>query len=113
MLFTPLKAGSLTWPNRIIMAPLTRGRATPDGVPTPMMAEYYALRADAGLIISEATAISTQGYGWVNAPGIYTDEQVKGWRNVTDAVHQAGGRMVLQLWHMGRTVHPDFNHGQL
>src|SRR5689334_12441597 len=92
-----LKAGALTWPNRILMAPLTRGRATPDGVPTPIMAEYYKLRADAGLIIAEATAISQQGYGWVQAPGIYTDAHEKGWRLVTDAVHNAGGRIYLQL----------------
>ncbi len=112
-LFDPVKAGSLTWPNRIVMAPLTRGRATPDGVPTAMMAEYYRLRADAGLIISEATAISRQGYGWVRAPGIFTDAHEHGWRMVTNAVHEAGGRIYLQLWHMGRVSHPDFQNGRL
>jgi len=112
-LFTPLQAGALALPNRILMAPLTRGRATKEGVPTPLMAEYYKLRADAGLIITEATAISQQGYGWAQAPGMFTDAQEKGWEKVTHAVHQAGGRIVLQLWHMGRVSHPDFQHGAL
>ncbi len=112
-LFQSLKMGALTLPNRILMAPLTRGRATAAGVPTPMMAEYYTQRASAGLIISEATAVSKRGYGWVQAPGIYNAEQGKGWRGVTDSVHKAGGRIFLQLWHMGRVTHPDFLDGQL
>jgi len=113
LLFKPLKAGALTLPNRILMAPLTRGRATAEAVPTPLMAEYYTQRAAAGLVIAEATAISKRGYGWVRAPGIYTAAHVKGWQTVTQAVHKAGGRMFLQLWHMGRTSHPDFLDGEL
>jgi len=112
-LFKPLKVGALTLPNRILMAPLTRSRATVNGVPTPLMAEYYTQRASAGLIIAEATAISKRGYGWVQAPGIFTDAHVKGWQAVTESVHKAGGRMFLQLWHMGRVSHPDFLDGQL
>ena len=112
-LFTPLKIGALTLPNRILMAPLTRGRATADGVPTPLMVEYYTQRASAGLIISEATAISKRGYGWVGAPGLFTDAHVKGWQPITEAVHKAGGRIFLQMWHMGRVSHPDFLDGQL
>lgn len=112
-LFTPLTAGAFQLPNRIVMAPLTRGRATVDGVPTPLMAEYYVQRATAGLIIAEATAISPIGYGWVQAPGIWTEAHVKGWQTVTRAVHQAGGRIVLQLWHMGRASHSDFHGGKL
>jgi len=112
-LFKPLKVGALTLPNRILMAPLTRGRATVDGVPTPLMVEYYTQRAAAGLIITEATAISARGYGWVKAPGLFTDAHVKGWQKVTDSVHKAGGRIFLQMWHMGRISHPDFLGGEL
>jgi 2,4-dienoyl-CoA reductase-like NADH-dependent reductase (Old Yellow Enzyme family) len=112
-LFTPLEAGDIHAPNRIWMSPLTRGRADADGVPSKIIIDYYQLRADAGLIISEATSISKQGHGWLNAPGIYTEEQETGWRAVTDAVHQSQGRMVLQLWHMGRVSHPDFLNGAL
>jgi N-ethylmaleimide reductase len=112
-LFTPLTAGDLQLKNRIIMAPLTRARAGDSRVPNAMMAEYYAQRASAGLIISEATAISPRGYGWKNAPALYTDAHAAGWRLVTDAVHQAGGKIVLQLWHMGRVSHPDFLNGEL
>ena len=90
------------------MAPLTWMRAGPGRVPTPLMAEYYAQRVAAGLIITEATAISQQGAGYPNSPGIYTDEQVAGWQRVTEAVHRAGGRIFLQLWHMGRMSHPSF-----
>ena len=104
-LFDPIDLGAIRAPNRILMAPLTRGRATREGVPTPVMARYYAQRAGAGLIISEATGISREGSGWPYAPGLWTDEQVKGWLPVTDAVHAAGGRIVAQLWHMGRQVH--------
>lgn len=112
VLFQPLTVGALTLPNRILMAPLTRARAT-DRVPNPLMVEYYTQRASAGLIISEATAISAQGYGWHGAPALYTDEQEAGWREVTSAVHAAGGRIFLQLWHMGRQSHPDYHNGQL
>ena len=112
-LFDPINlTPSLTLPNRILMAPLTRGRATKAAVPTPIMAEHYAQRAGAGLIISEATGISREGLGWPYAPGLWTDEQVEGWRPVVAAVHQAGGRIVAQLWHMGRLVHPDLGGGQ-
>ncbi len=104
-LFDPIQLGAISAPNRILMAPLTRARATRDHVPTPIMAEYYAQRAGAGLIISEATAISRQGAGWPFAPGLWTDEQVEAWKPVTQAVHQAGGRIIAQLWHMGRVAH--------
>ena len=110
-LFDPIRIGAIEAPNRIIMAPLTRARATRAHVPTPIMAEYYAQRASAGLIISEATGISRQGLGWPFAPGLWTQEQVVAWRPVTEAVHKAGGRIVAQLWHMGRIVHPDFLDG--
>lgn len=105
-LFTPLAVGALTLPNRVVMAPLTRMRATPPGdVPNALMQAYYAQRASAGLIISEATQISPQGKGYMDTPGIYSAEQVQGWRRITDAVHAAGGRMCAQLWHVGRVSH--------
>ena len=104
-LFDPVEMGALSLPNRIIMAPLTRGRATRGGVPTAMMGEYYAQRAAAGMIISEATGISREGLGWPFAPGLWSDNQVEGWKPVVAAVHEAGGRIVAQLWHMGRLVH--------
>jgi N-ethylmaleimide reductase len=113
ILFTPFQVGAVELSNRLVMAPLTRGRANPDGTPHPRMVEYYRQRATAGLIISEATAISPQGFGWANAPGIYTQAHVEGWKQVTEAVHQAGGKMFLQLWHMGRASHPDFQNGAL
>ncbi|MFZ5748549.1 MAG: alkene reductase [Pseudomonadota bacterium] len=106
-LFDPIQLGAIAAPNRVLMAPLTRGRATADHVPTPIMADYYAQRAGAGLIISEATGISREGLGWPSAPGIWTAEQVEAWKPVTDAVHNAGGRIVVQLWHMGRMSRPD------
>jgi N-ethylmaleimide reductase len=105
-LFDALSIGAVTADNRIWMAPLTRGRADRDGVPQPIMAEYYAQRASAGLIISEATGISRQGLGWPNAPGLWSDTQVEAWKPVTAAVHNAGGHIFAQLWHMGRLVHP-------
>lgn len=111
-LFQPLRLGAIEAPNRVIMAPLTRGRATSEGVPTPVMAEYYRQRASAGLIISEATGISREGLGWPSAPGIWSAEQTEAWKPVTEAVHQAGGRIVMQLWHMGRIVHPYFLGGE-
>jgi 2,4-dienoyl-CoA reductase-like NADH-dependent reductase (Old Yellow Enzyme family) len=104
-LFDPLQLGAIRAANRVLMAPLTRARATRDHVPTPIMADYYRQRASAGLIISEATGISRQGLGWPYAPGLWSDEQVAAWRPVTAAVHEAGGRIVAQLWHMGRAVH--------
>jgi len=104
-LFDPVEMGALALPNRIIMAPLTRGRADRGAVPTPIMRDYYAQRAAAGLIISEATGISREGLGWPYAPGLWNDEQVEGWQPVVAAVHEAGGRIVAQLWHMGRLVH--------
>jgi N-ethylmaleimide reductase len=113
LLFEPYRMGSITLPNRIIMAPLTRGRAEADGTPNELMARYYRQRAEAGLIVSEATAVSRGGVGWLGAPGIYTDSHVASWRTVTDAVHEAGGRIFLQLWHMGRASHPDFLDGEL
>jgi 2,4-dienoyl-CoA reductase-like NADH-dependent reductase (Old Yellow Enzyme family) len=110
-LFDPIRIGNLDCPNRILMAPLTRGRATREGVPTPLMGTYYAQRASAGLIISEGTGISREGLGWPSAPGLWTDEQVEGWKPVLEAVHRAGGRIIAQLWHMGRLVHPDYLGG--
>jgi len=106
-LLSPLNVGTVTLPNRILMAPLTRLRSIePGDVPTvPLMAEYYAQRASAGLIIAEATQISPQGKGYAGAPGIYSEEQVKAWKVVTDAVHAQGGRIALQLWHVGRISH--------
>lgn len=105
-LFTPLSVGATELPNRIVMAPLTRSRASqPGDVPSAMNAHYYAQRASAGLIISEATQISRQGQGYALTPGMYTDAQEQGWRTVTDAVHGAGGRMAIQLWHVGRISH--------
>ena len=111
-LFTPYRMGDLDLPNRIVMAPLTRMRAqSHDHVPTTLQAEYYTQRASAGLIIAEATAISSQGFGWADTPGLWTKEQVRGWRRVTDAVHAAGGRMIAQLWHTGAISHPELLEG--
>jgi N-ethylmaleimide reductase len=110
-LFDPIALGAIQAPNRIMMAPLTRGRATRSHVPTPLMDEYYRQRASAGLIITEATGISQLGLGWPNAPGLWSEEQVTGWKAIVRAVHNAGGRIVAQLWHMGRLVHPDYLGG--
>ena len=110
-LFQPYQLGSLTLANRIVMAPLTRSRAAAGDVPTPLMATYYAQRAGAGLIISEASQISPQGKGYIQTPGIYDEAQVAGWRQVTEAVHAKGGRMVIQLWHVGRISHPELQEG--
>ena len=111
-LFNPLQLGALDLPNRILMAPLTRARAGCEGVPNELMARYYAQRAGAGLIISEATGITREGLGWPNAPGLWSKAQVDGWKQVVEAVHAEGGRIVAQLWHMGRLVHPDLGGGQ-
>lgn len=109
MLFSPMIHGNLTLPSRIVMAPMTRSRAAqPGNLPTELMAEYYAQRASAGLIITEATQISQQGQGYSFTPGIHSAEQVAGWQKVTDAVHAAGGRIMLQLWHVGRMSHARF-----
>jgi N-ethylmaleimide reductase len=105
-LFDPIQVGDLHLPNRIVMAPLTRNRA-PNAIPTPLMAEYYAQRASAGLLITEATAISAQGQGYADVPGLYGTEQLDGWRRVTEAVHARRGRIFVQLWHVGRVSHVD------
>lgn len=113
-MFEPVTIGALQLANRIVMAPLTRSRATSDGVPKDLHVEYYRQRTGAGLIISEATNISVEGRGYAWTPGIYNDEQVTAWKKVTDAVHADGGRIVLQLWHVGRISHPDLQkNGQL
>jgi len=113
-LFTPLRVGALTLPNRVLMAPLTRCRAEGANVPTDLMAEYYGQRAGAGLIIAEATTVSPRGHGYPNTPGIYSAEQVAGWQKVTSAVHAKGGRIFLQLWHVGRISHPAYQpNGEL
>jgi 2,4-dienoyl-CoA reductase-like NADH-dependent reductase (Old Yellow Enzyme family) len=112
-LFDTLQLGDLTLKNRIIMAPLTRSRAAnPGRVPNAMMVEYYAQRASAGLILTEATIVDPMGAGYANTPGIYSDEQVKGWKQVTDAVHAKGGLIFSQLWHVGRISHPMFLDGK-
>ncbi|MCX7277183.1 MAG: alkene reductase [Burkholderiales bacterium] len=105
-LFDPVQAGSLQLANRIVMAPLTRNRS-PNAIPTPLVAQYYAQRASAGLLITEATAISQQGQGYADVPGLYGTEQLDGWKRVTDAVHAQGGKIVVQLWHVGRISHVD------
>jgi N-ethylmaleimide reductase len=110
-LFDSIQLGNIAAPNRVLMAPLTRARATREHVPTPIMGQYYAQRASAGLIISEATAVSRQGMGWPFAPGLWSADQVEAWKPITAAVHEAGGRIIAQLWHMGRLVHPDFVGG--
>ena len=112
-LFDPIQIGALTLPNRIIMAPLTRARAGAARVPNALMAKYYAERASAGLILSEATSVIPQGLGYADTPGIWSQEQVEGWKIVTDAVHAAGGRIFLQLWHVGRVSDPIFLNGEL
>jgi N-ethylmaleimide reductase len=104
-LFQPYKLGDLTLRNRIVMAPLTRNRASDGDIPNDLMVEYYRQRASAGLIVSEASQISQQGQGYIHTPGIYDDAQVAGWRRVTDAVHEAGGSIFIQLWHVGRVSH--------
>ena len=110
-LFDPLHLGAVSLKNRIIMAPLTRGRSGPHGIPNTLMADYYAQRASAGLILAEATAVSRDGHGWLNSPGLYTDEQQEGWKQIADSVHASDGKIFVQLWHMGAAVHPDFVGG--
>src|SRR6201994_5061165 len=105
-LFEPFKLGPLTLPNRLVMAPLTRNRAVPPGmVPSPLAIDYYGQRASAGLLVTEATQISQQGQGYQDTPGIYSKEQVEGWKKVTDRVHERGGGIFVQLWHVGRIPH--------
>ncbi|MDD5053023.1 MAG: alkene reductase [Sulfuricurvum sp.] len=112
-LFSPIKIGDYSLPNRIFMAPMTRCRSSEGNVPNNMMAHYYAQRASAGLIITEATQISTRGIGYPHTPGIHTAAQIEGWKHVTKAVHEKGGRIFLQLWHVGRISHPAFHNGEL
>lgn len=112
-LFDPIQLGDLHLPNRIFMAPLTRLRGTPDHIPTPMMIEYYTQRASAGLIISEGTPVDPMGVGYANVPGIWSQEQVAAWKPVTAAVHNAGGRIFAQIWHVGRISDPEFLDGKL
>ncbi|MDO9213005.1 MAG: alkene reductase [Methylococcales bacterium] len=109
---SPINIGCFSLPNRVVMAPLTRMRC-PDGVANDLMTTYYTQRASAGLIISEATPISPQGIGYPDIPGIYTAEQVEGWKKVTAAVHEHNGHIFLQLWHVGRISHPDYHDGEL
>ncbi|MFD1438618.1 alkene reductase [Acinetobacter terrae] len=109
---TPIQFGELKLKNRVVMAPLTRSRATADRVPTAMMAQYYAQRASAGLIISEATVISEEANGYEKTPGLFSNAQVEGWKLVTQAVHAKGGLIVAQLWHVGRVSHPDLLNGE-
>jgi 2,4-dienoyl-CoA reductase-like NADH-dependent reductase (Old Yellow Enzyme family) len=110
-LFDPLQAGDLQLPNRILMAPMTRSRSGDARIPNKLMAKYYEQRASAGLILSEATVVTPSGVGYADTPGIWSREQTQGWKHVTRAVHRAGGRIVLQLWHVGRISHPVFLGG--
>src|SRR5271156_101233 len=112
-LFDPLKLGDLTLKNRILMAPLTRSRSGTQRTPGPLVAEYYAQRASAGLILSEATSVTPMGVGYADTPGLWSAEQVQGWKTVTKAVHKAGGRIFAQLWHVGRISAPLFLDGAL
>jgi N-ethylmaleimide reductase len=112
-LFSPYRLGALELANRIVMSPMTRSRALAGNVPNPLAATYYAQRASAGLIITEATQVSPQGVGYIRTPGIHSAAQVAGWKTVVDAVHRAGGKIVAQLWHVGRVSHPDFHGGAL
>jgi 2,4-dienoyl-CoA reductase-like NADH-dependent reductase (Old Yellow Enzyme family) len=112
-LFQPLRAGAFIFPNRIMMAPLTRCRASEDRVPNAMMAEYYVQRSSFGMILTEATSITPQGVGYPDTPGVWSQEQVEGWKLVTRAVHEAGGQILLQLWHVGRISDPHYLNGDL
>jgi len=111
-LFEPFKLGPITLPNRLVMAPLTRNRAVPPGmVPSPLAVDYYGQRAAAGLLITEASQVSQQGQGYQDTPGIYSKEQIEGWRKVTDRVHERGGRIFIQIWHVGRISHTSLQAG--
>jgi N-ethylmaleimide reductase len=109
----PYRLGGLELKNRLVMSPMTRSRAVEGNVPNPLAGTYYAQRATAGLIVSEGTQVSQQGVGYIRTPGIHSPEQVAGWRQVTEAVHRAGGKIFAQLWHVGRISHPDFHEGEL
>jgi N-ethylmaleimide reductase len=113
-LFTPFQVGAISVPNRLALAPMTRSRAqNPGKVPTDSMVTYYTQRASAGLLITEGSQVSAQGVGYIDTPGIHSAEQVAGWKKVTDAVHAAGGRIFIQLWHVGAISHPSFHNGEL
>ena len=112
-LFSQYKFGSIELSNRMVMAPMTRCRAVEGNIPNPLAITYYEQRAQAGLIITEGSQVSHQGAGYVRTPGIYSPDQVAGWRKVTEAVHQSGSKILLQLWHVGRVSHPDFHEGEL
>src|SRR6202158_2991487 len=112
-LFSPDRLGGIALNNRVVLSPMTRSRALDGNVPNPIAATYYVQRASAGLIVTEATQVSPQGVGYIRTPGIHSKEQVVGWKKVTDAVHRAGGKIFLQLWHVGRISHPDFHGGEL
>ena len=112
-LLTSYTLGDLRLSNRMVMAPMTRSRAVEGNVPSPLAVTYYAQRASAGLIITEGSQVSPQGVGFLRTPGIHSPEQVAGWKEVTSAVHRAGGKIFLQLWHVGRMSHPDFLGGEL
>jgi N-ethylmaleimide reductase len=112
-LFQPFQLHDLTLRNRIVLAPMTRSRAGSGRIPNSLMAEYYAQRSSAGLLITEATTISQEANGWIDSPGIYTDEMTEGWKQIIQAVHELGGKIFLQLWHMGRASHSSFHDGQL
>src|SRR4051794_3049878 len=112
ILFTPLKVGALELPNRIVMAPLTRARAGATRTPNDLMVDYYRQRVSAGMILSEATSVDPMGVGYADTPGIWSDAQVEGWRKITDVVHAEGGRILLQLWHVGRVSDPVFLDGK-
>src|SRR6266478_957251 len=112
-LFDPIQLGDLHLPNRIFMAPLTRLRGTPDHVPTPIMVDYYTQRATAGLILSEGTPIDPLGVGYANVPALWSQQQTEAWKPITAAVHNAGGHIFSQIWHVGRISDPEFLNGQL
>ena len=112
-LFDPVRLGAVELQNRIVMAPLTRTRAAPGRVPNQLMRQYYCQRADAGLILTEATSVSPQGVGYYNTPGVWSHAQVEGWRMVTEAVHKRGGKIFLQLWHVGRVSDPEHLNGEI
>ena len=112
-LFEPVQLGGLTLKNRIVMAPLTRTRAASNRVPNELMRQYYCQRAAAGLIISEATSVSAQGVGYPNTPGIWCKSQIEGWKRITNTVHAHGGKMILQLWHVGRVSDPELLNGEI
>ena len=113
VLFQPFHLHDLTLPNRIVLAPLTRSRAGTARLPNRLMAEYYSQRSSAGLLITEATTISEEANGWNETPGVYTDEMTEGWKHTTNALHEKGGVIFLQLWHTGRASHTSFHNGKL